>query len=58
MLPYYLHHLFAFFSILGPHPNSYTYSKRLTEIIVRDMGKELPLSIARPSIGKISKVII
>ncbi|GJQ71722.1 hypothetical protein Trydic_g11416 [Trypoxylus dichotomus] len=36
--------------IIKPHPNTYTFTKRLAEIIARDMGKKLPLSIVRPSI--------
>lgn len=39
-------------SLLGPHPNCYTYSKRLAEAIVGDAYHELPLVIARPSIGE------
>lgn len=38
--------------LLIPHPNTYTYSKRLAEILVRDHYQSLPVIIARPSIGK------
>lgn len=37
---------------MHPHPNSYTFSKQLAEVISNDLGKELPISVARPSIGK------
>lgn len=39
--------------LLKPHPNTYTYSKRLAEILVRDSYPLLPVIIARPSIGKL-----
>lgn len=35
-----------------PHPNSYTYSKRLAEALVEACFPELPVCIVRPSIGK------
>lgn len=38
--------------LLKPHPNTYTYSKRLAELLVRDHYQTLPVIIARPSIGK------
>lgn len=38
-------------SLLGPHPNCYTFSKRLAENVVGQAYKELPVVIARPSIG-------
>ncbi|KAJ0183923.1 hypothetical protein K1T71_000346 [Dendrolimus kikuchii] len=37
-------------SLLGPHPNCYTFSKRLAESIVEQAYEELPVVIARPSI--------
>ncbi|XP_055643394.1 putative fatty acyl-CoA reductase CG5065 isoform X2 [Toxorhynchites rutilus septentrionalis] len=36
--------------LMKPHPNTYTYSKRLTERLVNDYYPELPLCIVRPSI--------
>ncbi|XP_050529689.1 putative fatty acyl-CoA reductase CG5065 [Daktulosphaira vitifoliae] len=36
--------------LLGPHPNCYTYSKRLAEALVKDYSNKLPISIVRPSI--------
>ncbi|XP_055916268.1 uncharacterized protein LOC129949069 [Eupeodes corollae] len=36
--------------LLKPHPNTYTYSKRLAEILVRDHYPTMPVIIARPSI--------
>lgn len=37
-------------NLIYPHPNTYTYSKRLSELLVRDAFPELPVVIARPSI--------
>lgn len=38
-------------SILGVHPNTYTYTKRLAEILVRDeYAKGFPVCIVRPSV--------
>lgn len=39
-------------NLLYPHPNTYTYSKRLAEILVQKEYPNLPVCIARPSIGK------
>lgn len=36
--------------VLSCHPNTYTYTKRLAEIYVRDQFPNLPICIARPSI--------
>lgn len=38
-------------SMYQNHPNSYTYSKRLAEAVVRESYPEIPAAIARPSIG-------
>lgn len=40
-------------SLLGPHPNTYTYTKRLSELLVRSESGSLPVCIVRPSIGRI-----
>ncbi|CAG9783853.1 unnamed protein product [Diatraea saccharalis] len=37
-------------SILQKHPNSYTYSKRLAEALVRECYPEMPVVVVRPSI--------
>ncbi|CAK1554852.1 unnamed protein product [Leptosia nina] len=37
-------------SLLGAHPNCYTYSKRLAESLVSDAFDSMPVVIARPSI--------
>ncbi|CAH0716054.1 unnamed protein product, partial [Brenthis ino] len=37
-------------SLLGPHPNCYTFSKRLAESVVENEFKNLPVVIVRPSI--------
>jgi alcohol-forming fatty acyl-CoA reductase len=39
-------------TLLGPHPNTYTYTKRLAEILVRSEFGNLPVCIVRPSIGE------
>lgn len=36
--------------LLGNHPNSYIYTKRLAEILVRDHYEHLPVCIVRPTI--------
>lgn len=38
--------------LLNPHPNTYTYSKRLAEILVQKEYPNMPVCIARPSIGE------
>lgn len=38
--------------LLRPHPNTYTYSKRLAEMLVQNEYPNLPVCITRPSIGK------
>lgn len=40
--------------LLGPHPNTYTYTKRLSEILVRSEYANLPICIVRPSIGELN----
>lgn len=40
-------------SLLDPHPNTYTYSKRLAEILVQKEWPNMPVAIARPAIGKL-----
>ncbi|KAL0851956.1 hypothetical protein ABMA28_000237 [Loxostege sticticalis] len=37
-------------TLLGPHPNCYTFSKRLAENVIERAYPELPVVIARPSI--------
>ncbi|XP_060858059.1 putative fatty acyl-CoA reductase CG5065 [Metopolophium dirhodum] len=36
--------------LLGPHPNCYTYSKRLAESLVSEYASRIPISVGRPSI--------
>lgn len=38
--------------ILHPHPNTYTYTKRLAEILVQSESRSIRSCIVRPSIGK------
>lgn len=37
-------------SLLGKWPNTYTFTKAISELIIRQYGKGLPISIVRPSI--------
>lgn len=39
------------YRVMHPHPNSYTYSKRLAEALVESYFPDLPVCIVRPSIG-------
>jgi nucleoside-diphosphate-sugar epimerase len=41
-----------FFRLLGNLPNTYAYSKNLTEQLVTNYSSKFPIAIARPSIGK------
>ncbi|CAB3382988.1 Hypothetical predicted protein [Cloeon dipterum] len=36
--------------VLAPHPNTYTFSKRLAETLVKRAEREIPAAICRPSI--------
>ncbi|XP_075237430.1 putative fatty acyl-CoA reductase CG5065 [Lycorma delicatula] len=36
--------------LLGPHPNCYTYSKRLAESLVNEYSDRIPSAVIRPSI--------
>lgn len=38
--------------LIAPHPNTYTYTKRLAELLVRDEFPNIPICIVRPSIGE------
>jgi hypothetical protein len=38
--------------LIGPHPNTYTFTKRLAERLVSNEFPNIPLVIVRPSIGK------
>lgn len=40
-------------SIIAPHPNTYTYSKRLAENLIAAEKSNMPVCIIRPSIGKV-----
>lgn len=44
---------FDCFSLLDKKPNTYTYTKALTEKLISTYSKHLPVAIIRPSIGKI-----
>jgi hypothetical protein len=57
-LPYYnktlslLIALFFFLRVLGGYPNTYAYTKALSEGLVAEQMDKLPVLILRPSIGK------
>lgn len=38
--------------LIKVHPNTYTFTKRLAELLVNDVHEELPVCIIRPSIGE------
>lgn len=40
------------FRIIGPWPNTYTFTKALTESMIKEIGSGLPLGIFRPGIGE------
>lgn len=37
--------------IIEPHPNTYTYSKRLAETLVANEKDNMPVCIIRPAVG-------
>lgn len=39
-------------TLLGKHPNTYTFTKALAECIVNEHARDFPVCIVRPSIGK------
>lgn len=41
-----------FFRLIQSEPNTYSYTKAITEDLVAEYGSKFPLAIARPSIGK------
>lgn len=45
-------------TLLYPHPNTYTYTKRLAELLVRSEFRSIPACIVRPSIGKHYAILI
>lgn len=38
-------------ALIAPHPNTYTYSKRLAETLVADEAGNMRITIVRPAIG-------
>lgn len=41
--------------LISSHPNTYTYTKRISELLVKEEHENLPLCIVRPSIGEIRR---
>lgn len=39
-------------ALIYPHPNTYTYSKRLAETLVTNESVNMRVAIVRPSIGR------
>lgn len=44
-------------TLIPPHPNTYTFTKRLAELLVKAEYANLPVIIARPSIGKNQTIV-
>lgn len=38
--------------LLGDFPNTYAFTKQIAEQIIQQYGKDLPVGIFRPAIGK------
>jgi nucleoside-diphosphate-sugar epimerase len=45
--------LCAIYSLIGEHPNTYTFSKQLAEHLLFEEREHIKVAIVRPSIGKI-----
>jgi hypothetical protein len=45
------------FRIIGSFPNTYVFTKSLAEIVVKDLGVNLPIAIVRPSMGEQIKLL-
>lgn len=44
-------------NLIKPWPNNYTFSKALSESIVRRYGNSFPICVIRPTIGKYSNIL-
>lgn len=44
-------------NLIEPWPNNYTFSKALSESVVRRYGEDFPIAIIRPTISKLDAVI-
>lgn len=44
------------FSLLQDFPNTYAYTKNVAEDAVKDLGRNLPIAVYRPSISKYQKI--
>lgn len=42
-------------NILGEWPNTYTFTKAISEDLVRRKGGQIPVGVFRPAIGKITR---
>lgn len=45
-------------ALLAPHPNTYTYSKRLAETLVANEAENMRVTIVRPAIGNDNEISI
>ncbi|KAA5655229.1 hypothetical protein F3G64_35230, partial [Pseudomonas aeruginosa] len=46
------------FSLIRDCPNTYCFTKAIAEDVVRTMGKDLPVAIVRPPVGKYSRAFL
>lgn len=42
--------------LISPWPNTYTYTKALTEELVRGFRNKFPIAVIRPSIGRVPRI--
>lgn len=47
-------HVSFFYRLIGVWPNSYVYSKAIAENLLLTKGKDLPVGLFRPTIGKLN----
>lgn len=45
--------IFLYSRLLGTWPNTYTFTKAVSEKDIEALGSGLPIAIARPSVGKV-----
>lgn len=44
-------------NLIEPWPNNYTFSKALSESVVKRYGKDFPIAVIRPTISKVSFIL-
>jgi nucleoside-diphosphate-sugar epimerase len=45
-------YILLYYSLIGRHPNTYTFSKQLTEHLLASQRGHVKVAIVRPSIGE------